>query len=384
MSWTRIYGLVLRLLPATLRGKHGAAMEALFARELRRASSQGAMYGALAGAAGVWDVVWRAAYEHVRRCLDVSRGPDTQRPQAAWNMDAHGPQPAGANFGGPPVPQLPIRLHLRRPAASFAVAFAALTASLLALYGWRQVPLLREAGAPAGAIVEVLLLAVPFTAALTIPMAVLVAVLHQFTRLRADGTLTAARGQRDGLRRLVTPVLVAAVGVAALELVLTAEIVPRTNTRLATMLAAQVGVVAPRHLKSDREMTITELRATVRDRDFGTGEFARRRTVAYEVEIQKKLALPAACVIMAVVGVAIALRAPRRGTWLVIGASFAVFAAYYAMMVAGEDLADRFVVSPFVGMWGANALLLAVALLAMWRRRPPFRSTGSGVVGIGG
>ena len=384
MTWTRIYGLVLRLLPATLRAKHGAAMEALFAREVGRATAEGAMYGALAGAAGVWDVVRRAAYEHVRRALDVSRVLYTHRPPAEGDMHAHGPRPAGANFGGPPVSHLPIRLHLRRHAASFAVAFAALTAALLALHGWRQLPWLREAGAPASAIVEVLLLAVPFTAALTIPMAVLVAVLHQFTRLRADGTLTAAREQRDGLRRLVVPVLLAAVGVAALELVLTAEIVPRTNTRLATMLAAQVGVVAPSHLKSDREMTIAELRATVRDRDLGTGEFARRRAVAYEVEIQKKLALPAACVIMALVAVAVAVRVPRGGTGLVIGASFAIFAAYYASMVTGENLADRLVVSPFVGMWGANALLLAVALLAMWRRRPPFRSTGSGVVGIGG
>jgi len=37
--------------------------------------------------------------------------------------------------------------------------------------------------------------------------------------------------------------------------------------------------------------------------------------------------------------------------------------------VTGESLANRLVVSPFIAMWGANALLLAIALLAMSKRR---------------
>ena len=99
---------------------------------------------------------------------------------------------------------------------------------------------------------------------------------------------------------------------------------------------------------------------------------------------KKKLALPTACVVLALAGMAIALRVPRGGTWLVIGASALVFAAYYMLMVAGEDLADRLVISPVVAMWGANALLLAAALLAMWRRRAPLASGGSGALVVGG
>jgi lipopolysaccharide export LptBFGC system permease protein LptF len=41
------------------------------------------------------------------------------------------------------------------------------------------------------------------------------------------------------------------------------------------------------------------------------------------------------------------------------------------LLVAGEALADKLVISPFVGMWWANACLLAAALmLAAWRRTP--------------
>jgi lipopolysaccharide export LptBFGC system permease protein LptF len=271
------------------------------------------------------------------------------------------------------MPHPTTRQLLRDLAASFAIAFIALTVSLLAVFAKRQLPALSARGAPAGTIAEVLLLAVPFIAALTIPMAVLIAVLREFTRLGGDGTLVAARRERDGVRRLVGPVLRAAAGVAALAFVVTAEIVPRANERLVTVLAIDA---APRN---DRTMTIGELREAARTLRPGGEPITLARAARYEVEIQKKIALPAACVVLALAAVAIALSVPRGGPRLVIGASSVVFGAYYAMMVTGESLANRLVVSPFVGMWGANALLLAAALLAVWRRRAPM-SSGSGAV----
>jgi len=277
------------------------------------------------------------------------------------------------------MPQPTTRQLLRRHAASFVVAFVALTASLLALFAARQVPALSARGVPAGTIAEALLLAVPFIAALTIPMAVLIAVLWEFTRLRADGTLTATRRERGGVRRLVVPVLAAAVAVAALTLVSNTEILPRANARLAAVLAGR-----PASMRSDREMTVGELRAAARRARAETAPEARAVAAEYEVEIQKKYALAAACVVLALAGVAVSLRVPRGGAGLVIGASGAVFGAYYVLIVTGENLAQRLVVSPFVGMWGANALLLAAALLAVWRRRAPRASGRRGAVAVHG
>ena len=378
MSWTRAYRLALWLLPAELRRKHGAAMEDLFARELGRARACGRLDGALAGVAGVWDAVRRGAYERVRPARDVAGERRDHRSHERWSMDAHRPVPAGANLGGRPMPQPTTGQLLRRHAASFAVAFVALTATLLALYATRSLPALSARGASAGTLAEALLLAVPFTAAMTIPMAVLVAVLREFTRLGADGTLAGARRERDGVRRLLVPVLGAAVGVAALAFVVTAEVVPRANERLAAVLAG--GAVPP----SDRTMTIGELRAATRAAGPGTAPVALARVATYEVEIQKKLALPAACVVMALVGAAIALRVPRGGAGLVTVASGAVFCAYYAVIVTGEDLAGRLVVSPFLGVWAANALLLAAALVAVrtWRA-PVARGGGAAAAGLG-
>ncbi|HEU6451356.1 MAG TPA: LptF/LptG family permease [Gemmatimonadaceae bacterium] len=382
MSWTRTYRLALHLLPTALRHKHGAAMETLFARELQRARERGRLEGVLAGAAGVWDVVRRGAYEQLRPAWGRSVQGERRDNGSSewWNIDAYEPQPAGANLGGPHTPQYTARQLLRRHILSFMGVFVAITIPLLAFSTRNQISMWSARGATAGSAPEVALLSLPFIAAMTIPMAVLIAVLRDFTRFRADGTLAAARRERYGIRRLVMPVLLAAVAIAAVELVLTAEIVPRSNERLVAVMAQ--GRPAPH---SDRMMTIGELRDAARSVSPANESDALARVAAYEIEVQKKLALAAACVVMALVGLAIALRVPRGGLWLVFGASFAVFTAYYMLMVAGEDLADRLVISPFVGMWWANALLLAAALLLIVsRRRTPLVQNGSEAVVIHG
>jgi len=58
-----------------------------------------------------------------------------------------------------------------------------------------------------------------------------------------------------------------------------------------------------------------------------------------------------------------------------LGASTFLITLYYVSLVAGEALADQQVVSPLVAMWMANAFVLTVALLLVWRpsRRDPTR-----------
>jgi lipopolysaccharide export system permease protein len=83
----------------------------------------------------------------------------------------------------------------------------------------------------------------------------------------------------------------------------------------------------------------------------------------YLVEIHKKFSLALTCVVFVLLGAPIALRFPRGGVGLVIGVSLGVFALYYVGLIAGEALADRSIISPFWGMWGANVLMAASGLL---------------------
>ena len=87
----------------------------------------------------------------------------------------------------------------------------------------------------------------------------------------------------------------------------------------------------------------------------------------YGVEIQKKFALSAACVVFVLIGAPIALRFPRGGVGLVIGVSLVVFAIYYIGLIAGESLADRALLTPFWAMWAANVILTGVGLVLLVR-----------------
>ena len=87
----------------------------------------------------------------------------------------------------------------------------------------------------------------------------------------------------------------------------------------------------------------------------------------YGVEIQKKFALSAACVVFVLIGAPIALRFPRGGVGLVIGVSLVVFAIYYVGLIAGESLADRAFLTPFWAMWAANVILTIVGLVLLAR-----------------
>jgi lipopolysaccharide export system permease protein len=90
---------------------------------------------------------------------------------------------------------------------------------------------------------------------------------------------------------------------------------------------------------------------------------ARRERNRYDVEIQKKFSLAAACIIFVLIGAPIALRFPRGGVGLVIGVSFSIFGLYYVGLIGGETLADKDFLPPWVAMWAVNVILLVIGLV---------------------
>lgn len=259
------------------------------------------------------------------------------------------------------MPMPTARQLLRRHVTPFAITFTLLTALLLANFVARQLPQLLARGESAGTVFEVLLLAIPFTVALSIPMAVFVAVSWVFTRLGIEGVLASAQRERHGVRRLIGPVLGAAAVIAALTFVSNTQLLPPSNARLAAVLAGSS------LQQTERTMTVGELREAARNALSTATPDAAARAAAFELEVQKKFALAAACLLMALAAATIALRFPRGGVGLVIGASGVVFTGYYLAIAGGEALADSAVLSPFLAMWMANAILLVLTLLLVWR-----------------
>jgi len=128
------------------------------------------------------------------------------------------------------------RYLLRQHVAPFGFALAGLTAFLLLQQVAKQFGNLVGKGLPWHVIAEVFALSIPFIIAMTLPMAVLVAVLYTFSHLAADNEITAMKASGISLARIVTPVLGGAVAVALCALLWNDQLLPRANHRLRTLL----------------------------------------------------------------------------------------------------------------------------------------------------
>src|SRR5256885_14265996 len=112
----------------------------------------------------------------------------------------------------PPIVRTISRYLLRQHIAPLGFALAALTSLMLIQQIAKQLSSLLGKGLPTSVIIEVFLLSVPFIVAVTLPMAVLVAVLHVFTRLAADNEITAMQARGVSVGRVIAPGLAGAAG----------------------------------------------------------------------------------------------------------------------------------------------------------------------------
>ncbi|MFL5402745.1 MAG: LptF/LptG family permease [Gemmatimonadales bacterium] len=92
---------------------------------------------------------------------------------------------------------------------------------------------------------------------------------------------------------------------------------------------------------------------------------ADRRADRYAVEVHKKWAISLACISFVIIGIVLALRFPRGGIGLVIGGGLAVFSIHYVGLTAGESLADRGLLAPWVAMWTPNIVLTLLGLIGL-------------------
>lgn len=83
----------------------------------------------------------------------------------------------------------------------------------------------------------------------------------------------------------------------------------------------------------------------------------------YEVEIYKKYALPAACIVFVLIGAPLGTMTRKGGFGVAASISLFFFLVYWAFLIGGEKLAERDFFAPFWGMWSANILLTIAGVL---------------------
>jgi lipopolysaccharide export system permease protein len=124
---------------------------------------------------------------------------------------------------------------LKEHLGPFTFASTALTSLMLLQYIARRFGDLVGKGLPWQVIGEFFLLSIPFTVAMTLPMAVLVAVLYAFSRLASENEITALKAGGVSMRQLVVPVLAGGFLMTLVMIGFNDQILPRANHRLAVL-----------------------------------------------------------------------------------------------------------------------------------------------------
>src|SRR2546423_1098206 len=135
-----------------------------------------------------------------------------------------------------PTVRILSRYILRQHIPPLGYALAALTFAMLVNQIAKQFGNFVGKGLPWGVIFEVFALSIPFIVAMTLPMAVLVAVLYTFSHLAADNEITAMKASGISVGRILLPVLGGATLIAAIAFVWNDRILPRSNHELRKLL----------------------------------------------------------------------------------------------------------------------------------------------------
>jgi lipopolysaccharide export system permease protein len=103
------------------------------------------------------------------------------------------------------------------------------------------------------------------------------------------------------------------------------------------------------------------------DGEFSRATYYARRIHEYSVEINKKYAIPFACLVFVFIGAPLGIMA-RRGTFGVAASlSLGFFLLYWACLIGGEKLADRGFIDPWFGMWSANIIIGLMGMYLTFR-----------------
>jgi LPS export ABC transporter permease LptF/LPS export ABC transporter permease LptG len=87
----------------------------------------------------------------------------------------------------------------------------------------------------------------------------------------------------------------------------------------------------------------------------------------YEIEFQRRFGLPAACLVLAMVGIPLGLSARKGGKSTGFVLTIALVFIYYVFSLLGVSLARQGKVSPWFGVWAGNILFFVCGLLLLWR-----------------
>ena len=109
-----------------------------------------------------------------------------------------------------------------------------------------------------------------------------------------------------------------------------------------------------------RELENTKMRV----KTFGDMDRRYKQTAnKYLVEMHKKIAMPVSAIIFVLIGAPLGMIVRKGGLGISGGISLAFFLIYWGILMTGERLADRLMMSAWLSMWSANIIFAVVGLI---------------------
>ncbi len=125
--------------------------------------------------------------------------------------------------------------------------------------------------------------------------------------------------------------------------------------------------------KSDRELTLKELlkEININKKKYieSKNKFIFLQIQRFWVEVHKKFAIPFAAIAFVIIGVPLARIFGKAGWGSAFGLSILVFTIHYILLVGGEELADRGIISSFIAMWTGDILTFLTGIYLLYKIR---------------
>ena len=87
----------------------------------------------------------------------------------------------------------------------------------------------------------------------------------------------------------------------------------------------------------------------------------------YEIEFHRRFGLPAACLVLAMVGIPLGLAARKGGKSTGFVLTIALVFVYYVFSLLGVSLGRQGKLSPWLAVWGGNLIFFLCGLVLLWR-----------------
>ena len=104
-----------------------------------------------------------------------------------------------------------------------------------------------------------------------------------------------------------------------------------------------------------------------RNTDLGSYNYDLIKARYYEIEFQRRFALPTACLVLAMVGIPLGLSARKGGKSTGFVLTILLVVVYYFFSLLGVQMARQGKLSPWFGSWMGNIFFFICGLFLLWR-----------------